>query len=169
MERILAYLELLSQEQEYLDRLLGLACQKREAILTGAADRIVEIANSEDSTIDTILDIRKRRRSEISWLENSAGTGRGRLRQRLLAASPPDLRPSLLESMSRYESKLLQLRRQAKINNTLLSDRILLLHHTLEKVVSSVKPKEEYSAARPKNFRRKEGSSTPSMLVDQKV
>lgn len=178
MDRFDAYLDLLSQEEDYLDRLLDLAREKREAILQTAGDRIVLISNSEDSILDVVETLRKRRRAAIADIYERAGrmsagrpNHRGRVRQILLEEAPPYARSILSESFSRYETKLLNLRREVKINNTLLSDRLRLIHHTIETVLSTVKPKEEYEQVARKENRSKgkATASTPSLLVDRKV
>ena len=168
----------MSQEEDYLDRLVDLARDKKEAILQSAGDRIVSISNSEDAILDVVEGLRKRRRATIADIYDRAGqvsaglpNYRGRIRQILLQEAPIFARPILGESLNRYETKLLRLRREVKINNTLLSDRLRLIHHTIETVLSTVKPKEEYEqlARKENRSKGKATASTPSLLLDQKV
>lgn len=185
MDRFDAYLDILSQEEDYLDRLLCLSLEKREAILGGAADKIVALSNSEDSMVDHVLNLRKCRRAELSGFYAEAGVGapragraplypsRGRIRQLLLESAPGHLKSVLADSLIRYESKILRLRRETRVNATLLSDRLRLLHLTIEAVLSSAagRPKEEYRETHLKTTpaRSKGIPTAPSLLVDQKV
>jgi len=181
VERFEAYLDFLSREETELDRLLDVARRKRQAILRSAADEIVALSNAEDSLMDELMRLRKLRKTEMAEFYSDLGYrgaretlvprpyAQGRLRQVILSAAPENLRPVLEKSLRAYESKLLQLRREAKVNNTLLSDRLLLLHHTFEKIMSSAAPREAYG--RPGRRAKKAGgpAGSTSLLVDQKV
>lgn len=169
VDRYSAYLGLLAQEQEQLDRLLELARQKRLAILNGAGDQIVSLANAEEAILEILKDFRNRRRSGLFDFYRRHRSFRGALKLLLLQEAPAGVRQRMSESLALYESGLMRLRRETKVNNTLLSDRLRLLHHTIEAVVSSVRPKEEYGRTAGKNKKRQAGQVESSMLVDQKV
>lgn len=173
MDSYTVYLELLIQEQKQLDRLLDLARLKKVAILNGSADEIAALADEESCVLERVDDIRRRRREGMSDFYSRHGRPmrfrEGTLRYLLLQEAPAEIRASLSESLSQYESRLLHIRREAKINNTLLSDRLRVVNLMIETAISSAKPKEEYDLSVRKNKKSKPAASTPSMLVDQKV
>ena len=173
MDSYSVYLELLLQEQEQLDRLLELARQKRDAILKGASDEITALADREESVLEKVVDLRRRRREGMAdfYLRHDRPRRfrEATLRYILIQEAPTDIRAELSHSLDRLESRLLQLRRESKINNTLLSDRLRVVGLMIETAIAGTRPKEEYEPRAGKNKKTKAAASTPSMLVDQKV
>lgn len=173
MDKVGTYLEWLSQEYDLLGQLVDLAREKRAAILDGAGDLIVSISESEDAFLKSLMDIRTRRQTLVREAAKS-GTAdsqpaRGFSRRVLENLSTSSIQRSLLdESLLKYEERLRELRRGVKINNVLLSDRILILHKTVEAVLTSVQPKAEYAPGDAAGKKRKVGAGSP-LVLDEKV
>ncbi|MBI4178120.1 flagellar export chaperone FlgN [bacterium] len=154
-----------------MGRLIDVARQKRAAILDGAGDSIVSLSESEETLLKSVLDTRTKRRAvleEIVGVHEVERDAEPYVRQRLEEATPSEHRPALAEALSKYETRILDLRRAAKLNNVLLSDRILSLHHAVTAVLSAAGPKEEYEPKNPKAPRRKKGAGDP-LVLDQKA
>lgn len=161
------YKELLSEEQACMERLCELAKSKRRAILEGSSDELVSISSEEDSILDRIQQLRQRRQEEASGLEGGrwVGESAGIARQRLLKEAPAHIREDMTMRFERYGTLLRSLRRESRINNTLLSDRLRLIHLAVDRVLSTVTPKDAYDG-RPASAKRRPADA---MILDQKV
>lgn len=164
------YLGLLLQEYEELGRLVDLARQKRSAILEGASETIVSLSESEETVLKSLLEVRDRRHELLSQSAAHSDIGvsrRGVWREVLERQATLEDRPRLKDAWSRYERRLLELRRATKTNNVLLSDRLLVLHRTVEVVLAAADPKGQYDP--PASVRRKSTGSGSPLVLDQKV
>lgn len=172
MEEFVAYLDLLGREQDCLDRLINIVREKRDAILSGDLPCVVSLSEHEDGMADQLMELRGRRRSslgEIYLKAKQTGLGRGGMKQFLLSHVPTELKNTLESSLTRYESRVLDLRRYSRINHVLLRDRLALFDHVLEKAVSKMNSGGGYSPSEMKSKRPAASSATPSVLLDQVV
>jgi len=168
------YLDLLIQEEDQVDLLLALADEKRPAILNGPPDRLVAISQSENASIDLLTQLREDRRKSLPQFHPTRIAARPGLslqrQDEILAGAPDRLKSLLRTTIRRYETKLLQLRRFSRINNTLLADRMMVLRETVERILTIMNPNVNYApptgpSARPERTR----SAAPALVLDQKV